>query len=157
MWKTLSGKPIDDIAAFVADAARDGHEVHVGTDSLQTSRFTQFVTVACIHKPPKGGRVAYTEDRVPRIKSLRERLFKEVWKSIELALQLEDHVRGEMTVHIDANPVEQHASSKYVHELVSCVMAQGLGARAKPFAWAASRAADHAVRVVGGKKRRQVA
>ena len=146
MWKTLTEITIPDILQFVGDAARDGQSVHVGTDSLQTGRLTQFVTVVVILTPRKGGRVAYRKQTVPRIASLRERLLKEVWESVDLGLQLSPIVKGELTVHIDANPVVAHKSSAYVQELVGLVVGQGFKALIKPHSWAASHAADHAVR-----------
>ena len=48
MWKTLNEVRIPDILQFVRDASRDGQAVHIGTDSLQAGRFTQFVTVIYI-------------------------------------------------------------------------------------------------------------
>jgi hypothetical protein len=146
MWKTLNEVKIADILQFVRDATRDGQSVHIGTDSLQTGRLTQFVTVVVILTPRKGGRVAYRKETVPRIASLRERLLQEVWKSVDLGLQLTPLVPGELTVHIDANPVVAHKSSAYVHELVGLVVGQGFKALIKPDSWAASHAADHAVR-----------
>ncbi len=146
MWKTLNEVKIADILQFVSDATRDGQSVHVGTDSLQRGRLTQFVTVVVILTPRKGGRVAYRKETVPRIASLRERLLQEVWKSVDLGLQLSPLVPGELTVHIDANPVVAHKSSAYVQELVGLVVGQGFKALIKPDSWAASHAADHAVR-----------
>jgi predicted RNase H-related nuclease YkuK (DUF458 family) len=72
MWKTLSEIRIPDILQFVRDASRDDQAVHVGTDSLQSGRHTQFVRVVVILTPRKGGRVAYRREVVPRITSLRE-------------------------------------------------------------------------------------
>jgi len=149
MWKTLSEVRIPDIQQFVRDASRDGQAVHIGTDSLQTGRFTEFVTVVVILTPRRGGRVAYRREGLPRITSLRERLLKEVWKSVDLGLQLCPLVKGELTVHIDANPVVVHKSSAYVQELVGLVVGQGFKALIKPESWAASHAADHVVRSQG--------
>ena len=124
MWKTLNDVKIPDILQFVSDVTRDGQAVHLGTDSLQTGRFTQFVTVVVILTPRKGGRVAYRKETLPRITSLRERLLKEVWKSVDLGLHFSPIVKGELTVHIDANPVVAHKSSAYVQELVGLVVGQ---------------------------------
>ena len=146
MWKTLGETKIPDILAFVAEASQDGQAVHVGTDSLQRGRFTHLVTVVVILTPRKGGRVAYRRELVPRITSLRERLLTEVWKSVDLGLQLAPLVKGDLTVHIDANPVVAHKSSAYVQELVGLVVGQGFKALIKPESWAASHAADHVVR-----------
>jgi predicted RNase H-related nuclease YkuK (DUF458 family) len=148
MWKTLNEVRIADIVPFVREAGRDGQPVHVGTDSLQSGRSTRFVTVVVILTPGKGGRVAYRRDVVPRIRSLRERLLKEVWRSVDLGLQLSPVVPGELTVHIDANPVVAHKSSRYVQELVGLVVGQGFRALNKPESWAATHAADHVVRTI---------
>ena len=56
---------------------------------------------------------------------------------------------GDLTVHIDANPVVAHKSSAYVQELVGLVVGQGFKALIKPESWAASHAADHVVRAQG--------
>ena len=156
MWKTLNEVRIPDILQFVRDASRDGQAVHVGTDSLQTGRHTQFVTVVVILTPRKGGRVAYRREVVPRITSLRERLLTEVWKSVDLGLQFSPVVEGELTVHIDANPVVKHKSSAYVQELVGLVVGQGFKALIKPEAWAATHAADHVVRTHGKLPRNDI-
>jgi predicted RNase H-related nuclease YkuK (DUF458 family) len=149
MWKTLNEVKIVDILQFVGDASREGQAVHVGTDSLQAGRVTQFVTVVVVLTPGKGGRVAYRREASPRIGSLRERLLKEVWKSVDLGLQLSPIVAGDLTVHVDANPVVTHRSSAYIQELVGLVVGQGFRALIKPESWAASHAADHVVRTRG--------
>lgn len=146
-WKTLNGEKIADIVEFVKHETRDGQEIHIGTDSLQTGRWTQFVTVLVIHTPHKGGRVAYIREVVSRINSLRERLNKEVWKSIELAMLMPEQTG--LTVHIDANTDERYMSSRYLQELVGLVIGQGFRALWKPDSWAATHCADHIVRTHG--------
>lgn len=148
-WKALSGAKIDDLAVMVREATKAGQELHVGCDSLQTGRFTQFVVVVVTHTPGKGGRVAYSREVVPRITSLRERLFKEVWSSVQIAMDLSPVAGGPITVHIDANTNVQHASSAYYQELVGLVVGQGFKHRIKPESWAATTAADWIVRHKG--------
>jgi predicted RNase H-related nuclease YkuK (DUF458 family) len=147
MWKTLTDVRIADILQFVRDASDAGQSVHIGTDSLQSRRSTQFVTVLVILTPGKGGRVAYRRQVVPRIGSLRERLLREVWLSVELGLECSPLVTGDLSVHIDANPVVTHKSSRYVQELVGLVVGQGFKALIKPESWAATHTADHVVRM----------
>jgi len=155
-WRTVSGIDVPSIRDYVADACQGGRTVHVGTDSLQTGRTTQFVTVVAVLTPHSGGRAAYTRVIVPRVTSLRERLLKEVWHSVSLGMELNDVVRGDLTIHIDANPVEKHLSSKYLQELVGLVVGQGFKVQIKPDAWAASHAADHIVRMLNVKASRRV-
>jgi predicted RNase H-related nuclease YkuK (DUF458 family) len=145
-WRTLKGERIGDVLDFVRDNAAEGQSVHLGTDSLQLRRVTRFVTVVAILNPGRGGRAAFTRDSVPRIASLRQRLMHEVWLSVNLGLRLHPVVPGELTVHIDANPVVTHRSSAYVQELVGLVVSQGFRAQVKPGSWAATHAADRMVR-----------
>ena len=145
-WKTIKNEAINDIKAFIAKAAAGGQEVYIGTDSLQSGRYTQFVTVVAILTPGKGGRAAYCQERVPKIKSMRERLLKEVWKSVDFGLGICDIVPGRLTVAIDANPEIRFASSHYIHELVGLVVGQGFKVQVKPESLAATHIADHVVR-----------
>ncbi len=145
-WRTLRGERIEDVLDFVRDNAGEGQSVHVGTDSLQLTRVTRFVTVVAILNPGRGGRAAYSRDTSPRITSLRQRLMREVWLSVDLGLRLHPVVPGDLTVHIDANPVVTHRSSAYVQELVGLVVSQGFRAQVKPESWAATHAADRMVR-----------
>jgi uncharacterized protein len=145
-WRTLSKEKIDDIVEFVRAETKDGQTLHIGTDSLQTGRYTQFVTVVVILKPGKGGRVAFAREATTKPMSLRERLFKEAWRSVELALSLNTVVPGEITIHVDANPEERYMSNKYIQELVGLVVGNGFKALIKPDSWAATHCADWVVR-----------
>jgi len=147
-WRTLTGAPIEDVVAFVREHARERQAVHVGSDSLQIARHTRFVTVVAILTRGRGGRALWRRELRPRIASLRERLLREVWLSVELGLRLHPVVPGPLSVHIDANPVATHRSSAYVQELVGLVVSQGFRAVIKPESWAASHAADRMVRAV---------
>ncbi len=151
MWKTLSGRTVPDITTEVQSLVGDEELVlHIGTDSQRHGRHTDFVTVIAVLNPGKGGRVFYQRERVARTKSLAQKLFKEAWLSTEFALALcevgsvESHER--ICVHVDVNPKAIHKSSRYLQQLVGLVAGQGFPVVYKPNAWAASRAADHAVK-----------
>ena len=145
-WRTISDVAVPDIEQFVAEASASGQEVHIGTDSLQTGKVTQFVSVIAVLNPPKGGRAVYAQKIVPRIKSLRERLMHEVWLSVELGLRLSPKINGDLTIHIDANPDQKFMSSRYLQELVGMALSQGFKAVWKPQAWCSTTVADWAVR-----------
>ena len=147
-WRTVDGARLSDPATEIAEALRGVKTVYVGTDSQQDRQRTQFVTVIVIHTPTKGGRAFYTVESVPRIKSLRERLLKEVWMSVQLALEITGFIGEEsrLEVHVDANPSTKFKSSQYVKELTSLVVSQGFECMLKPDAWAAMHVADHVVK-----------
>lgn len=153
-WKTLAGEKVDLRSALESELrVTPDSEVIIACDSQQVGQSTEYVTVVVVHRPSKGGRVFFCREKIPRVRELRERLWKEVWRSTELAMELTStpdigevfpiHVSA---IHIDANVDPKHKSSKYVEELVGLVMGQGFNAVVKPEAFAASHAADHAVK-----------
>jgi len=153
-WKTLSGEVIDLRSTIEAELREvPDAEVTIASDSQQRGQHTEYVTVVTLIRPGKGGRVLFNRELIPRVRELRERLWKETWRSTELAMELTEtpdigeRMRIDIeSIHIDANVDPKHKSSKYVEELVGLVVGQGFKAVVKPEAWAASHAADHAVK-----------
>ena len=149
-WRTLHGVRVDDILHTIKGFVEEGFAVHIGTDAQKATRHTNFVVVACLLSPlRRGHRVFYASFRHGRM-SIRQKLFQEAWLSTEFALKLcevgsvESHER--IHVHIDVNPKAIHKSSQYLQQLAGMVAGQGFPVLYKPDAWAASRAADHAVK-----------
>ena len=147
-WKTIEGKMIVDPTEEIQRILQGVKIVYVGTDSQQDGKVTQFVTVIVVHEPTKGGRAFYTTETVPKIRSLRERLLREVWMSVQLAIEITPFIneKSQLEVHVDANPNTRFKSSQYVKELTSMVVSQGFNAILKPYAWAAMHVADHVVK-----------
>jgi predicted RNase H-related nuclease YkuK (DUF458 family) len=147
-WKTVEGKrvvaPMEEIPAAVAGLKT----IYVGTDSQQDRNKTQFVSVVVVLDPGHGGRAFWTKESVPRIKSLRERLLREAWMSVQLALEITPFVDelSQLEVHVDANTDTKFKSSQYVKELTSLVVSQGFSCKLKPEAWAAMHVADKVVK-----------
>jgi predicted RNase H-related nuclease YkuK (DUF458 family) len=153
VWKTVEGVKVENFEEELNAAIRGVQTIFVGTDSQQDALKTQYVTVIVIHNPGHGGRAFYTKETVPKIKSRRERLVKEAWLSVAVAMELSPLLSEEasLEIHLDANPNTKFESSKYVKEMVSMVVSQGFAYKIKPEAWAAMHVADHVVktRVIG--------
>lgn len=159
-WKTLSGQDVSNIIFDLNELlSSGGKEIHIGSDSQQSGKTTSFVTVLVVITPSKGGKVFYTQEKVLRIKELRERLYKEVWMSTELAMDLTATpeigelrslaFENEITIHIDANTIAGNGkfkSNKWAQELAAMAASQGFKTLLKPDSWAASHAADHVVK-----------
>ena len=149
VWKTIDGQKVTDIVGMVKGLIAEGErEIHIGSDTQQARKETAFVTILVVVNPGKGARAFYLQDTTPRIKSLRERLMKEVWLSVNLGLELNAMVPETtgLTVHVDANPNLKFRSSDHVKELAAMVVSQGFKTLLKPDSWAASHAADHVVK-----------
>lgn len=153
-WKTLAGEKVSLRDAIESELrAYPDAQVTIASDSQQRGQNTEFVSVVTIIRPGKGGRVFFCREMVPRIRELGPRLWQETWRSTELAMEL-TKTDGAFelakipvhAIHIDANVDAKHKSSKYVEQLVGLVIGQGFNAVVKPEAWAASHAADHAVK-----------
>lgn len=147
-WKTLDGKVVDVIPLFTELMSQGKRIVQIGSDSQQDCNHTEFVTVIVILVPGKGGRAIYMNERTSRIKSLRERLMREVWMSVSVGMELQQYIPddSEFSIHIDANPNVKFKSSSYIKELTGMVVGQGFKAVLKPDSWCASHAADHIVK-----------
>lgn len=147
-WKTIDGQKVELLPLFKELMALGDRSVQIGSDSQQDGKFTELVTIVVILQPGKGGRAFYTRERLPRIKSLRERLMREVWMSVTTGMELNDFIPEDvdLTIHIDANPNTKFKSSAYVKELTGMVVGQGFRAVLKPDSWCASHAADHVVK-----------
>jgi len=147
-WKTIEGKKVTDAIPVIKEALADNHEIHIGCDSQQNAHFTEYVTVIAILNRGHGGRALYYTERVPRIKSLRERLLKEVWSSVAVALEVTEVIgdASKLQVHVDVNPNTNFRSSDYIKELTAMVVSQGFQCLVKPDAFIASHLADHVVK-----------
>jgi predicted RNase H-related nuclease YkuK (DUF458 family) len=147
----LSGAEVLDVMSAVQALVRKGQIVHIGTDAQKSSKRMEFVTVACVLNPGKGGRVFYTRRFDRKNVSLFEKLSNETWLSLDLAIRMHENfgleARGEQIwVHVDANPDERYDSSSYVKQLAGMVAGSGFPVLVKPNAWCASHVADYAVK-----------
>ncbi len=150
-WWTLSGAEVLDVMGSVRRLLDDGRVVHIGTDAQKTARRMEFVTVACVLNPGKGGRVFYTRQNYRKDVSLFEKLSTETWLSLDLAIRMHEAFDlsadlQQIWVHVDANPDERYDSSNYVKQLAGMVAGSGFPVLVKPNAWCASHVADYAVK-----------
>lgn len=150
-WWTLGGAEVLDVMSSVRSLVRKGQIVHIGTDAQKSSSRMEFVTVACVLNPGKGGRVFYTRRYDRKQISLFEKLSTETWLSLDLAMKMNDAFglppeAQQIWVHVDANPDERFDSSDYVKQLAGMVAGSGFPVLVKPNAWCASHVADFAVK-----------
>ena len=150
-WWTLGGAEVLDVMDTVRALIRKGQVVHIGTDAQKASSRMEFVTVACVLNPGKGGRVFYTRRFDRKNVSLFEKLSTETWLSLDLAIRMHEEFKlaadkQQIWVHVDANPDERFDSSDYVKQLAGMVAGSGFPVLVKPNAWCASHVADFAVK-----------
>lgn len=127
--------------------------VYIGTDSIRYKKnkqwYAKYSTVIIVHMDSKKGCKLFHESvDMPDYGNLKQRLLTEVQFAVAAASEVID-VLGDrhMEVHIDVNPNPKHKSNIAVKEALGWVRGSlGIDAKIKPDSWAATHAADHAVR-----------
>lgn len=117
----------------------------VGTDS-QMREEVCYVTAIVILRAGKGGRFYYSKER-ERVKlSLKERIFHETSKSLQIAARLAENLAKagmanlDVEIHLDIG--EQGKTKEIIREVVGMVTGSGFGAKIKPDSYGATKVAD---------------
>ena len=122
------------------------YQVFVGTDSQvrKDKKLVTYATCIVLYKKGKGGRIFVSKKKTSLSNSLKDRLMKEVWRSLETSLALSPLLpkNVEVIIHIDVNGSTKFKSGKYHQELISMVTGQGYKIMIKPEAFAAQNVAD---------------
>ena len=127
--------------------------VYIGCDSIRFRKnkmwYAKYSTVIIVHMDSKCGCKLFHESvDMPDFGNLKQRLLNEVQMAVLAATSIID-VLGErhMEIHLDINPNPKHKSSVAVKEALGWVKGSlGIDAKVKPSSFAATHAADHAVR-----------
>ena len=145
IWKKLSNDKVVDLIPYIKECLTKNpeSEIFVGCDSQNRKHFTNFGAVIVLHHQSRGGHVLYAYFEVPRIKDQFTRLFKEVETSLEIAEYLRSQDIPKIDyLDIDLNPDPQFGSNFVLRTAVGYVESMGYESRVKPFAAAATYAAD---------------
>lgn len=127
--------------------------VYIGSDSIRFKKkdqwYAKYSTVVIVHMDSKKGcRLFHESVDMPDYGNLKQRLLTEVQMAVSAATEILE-VLGDrhLEVHIDVNPDPRHKSNVAVKEALGWVKGSlGLDAKIKPYSFAATHAADHAVR-----------
>lgn len=145
-------KVLKEIVSFIGEDQNLSYKLIIGTDS-QTRRqngasSVDFVTAIVIHREGKGGRYFWKKVKVPKIHSLRDRIYRETLFSLDLAEEivpvLKDRLAGlapyELEIHIDVGEVGP--TRAMIKEVVGMVTGNGYTAKTKPESYGAYSVAD---------------
>ena len=160
-FQKVNGEKIVNISQYVkdyieADTMTSEFQIMVGCDSLP-KRFigATYVTVVCIYRVGRGAHLIFTRESKVKTHSMRERLWGEVYRAVEVANGLSDNGVMEMKrvtkfeIHLDFNPSERYESNVIHNDALGYIRGLGFDAFAKPDTPAASFASD---RVCRGKE-----
>lgn len=127
--------------------------VYIGCDSIRFKKnkqwYAKYSTVIIVHMDSKRGCKLFHESvDMPDFGNLKQRLLTEVQMAVATATEVIE-VLGDrhMEIHLDINPNPKHKSNVAVKEALGWVRGSlGVDAKIKPASFAATHAADHAVR-----------
>ncbi len=127
---------------------KQGYNVYVGSDSKINKDKVYLVSVVCFHAPGISGKVFSMAEHLSRklYPTLRARMLLEANRSLEIAMELEQYVKGKIEVHLDVGDTIKSKTSAYEQELQSLVISQGYNCEIKPRSWASSSVADKVTR-----------
>ena len=128
------------------DLNKEGLDVYIGTDSQVLGPKISIVTCICLYRNglPKNS-IFYIKEKLntERYPTLRSRMLLEAYRSLEVALEVDQLVDGQLTVHLDiGSDVAKNKTAKFQNELQFLFKSQGFGCEIKPNSWASSCVAD---------------
>lgn len=140
---------INEILAYVQSDVRRNYSVMIGSDS-RASGESEIVTAVAVWKVGNGGRYFWTKSEVEKYPTMRDRIYKEVMKSITLAQEIKSALKdrlgeeffweNKITVHIDVG--ETGPTKEFKESVLGMAKGFGLDAVIKPEAVAAFVVAD---------------
>ena len=155
LWRKFNGDPIETpIAEAVENAIKretsKGYhlKVCIGTDSQVKASRTEFATVVVFLRKGKGGFMYIQPETTTQKMSVKERMLREVAKSIDVAYTLSPlftHFGVDMEVHADINTNPAFKSNDALKEAMGYIMGMGFAFKAKPHAFASSSCANKVV------------
>ncbi|MBS1661614.1 MAG: hypothetical protein JST68_11250 [Bacteroidetes bacterium] len=154
-WRRLDGSLIrqdieDEVRAVLVREKQAGHtlKVCIGTDSQAKGPVTEFATVIVFIRKGKGGFMYILPERTTHKMSVKERMLREVAKSVEVSYQLcrlFTLYGVDMEVHADINTNPNFKSNDALKEAMGYIMGMGFAFKAKPHAFASSSCANKVV------------
>ena len=155
MWRRLNGDRIresiiDEVEKLIKQEIAKGHrlKVCIGTDSQERRVGVEFATVIVFLRERSGGFMLIENSRTKEKISIKERMLREVAKSIDIAYRLcdiLDRYQVELEVHADINTDPKFRSNTALSEAMGYIKSMGYQFKAKPDAFASSSCADRFV------------
>lgn len=143
---------VSEIVNYLHDDPDSRYRLVIGTDSQERRtngvKFTNFVSAIVVHRIGKGGRYFWRNGHVRHITSLRQKIYAETLRSIEVAQsvvpRLTSKLNGkeqmELEIHIDVGHAGE--TRDMIKEVVGMVIGNGYTAKTKPDSYGASSIAD---------------
>lgn len=138
---------VEYLKSYIKQVGKENVKLYIGCDSQNKSEWTNYATTIVIHIGSTGCHVLYQKERVrPRVEDFWTRLWKEVERSVEVALYLQENGIEVDNIDLDLNADPNMRSNKLVAAARGYVESLGIKANIKPDLLPAICAADHIVK-----------
>jgi len=137
---------IKEIFEFIKEKPFYSYKLIIGTDSLNTLDHSDFVTAIIILRVGNGGRYFWRRIKDKNFKNLRERIYREVYLSLEIGQQLLKLLEKnklynfDLEIHVDVG--QNGETRNLINEVTGIVRGCGFTVKTKPESFAASHVAD---------------
>ena len=141
-WKTFSGIELNsslletiDSTIFDEIQAFGKPRICIGTDSQVKGSLVEFATVILFLRKGRGGFMYVNKELLSLKLNIRERMMKEVNKSIEIAYSLHEILQKydiKPEIHVDINTSQNHKSNVALQDAMGYIKGMGYDFRAKP-------------------------
>jgi len=137
---------ISTVVSEMAKGSKERFALLIGTDSSTTADRLDLVSAIVLHKIGHGGRYFWTRTSERRAPSLRFKIWREAWLSLQLAQDvmrgLEAHSLLQVNLEIHVDIGENGRTKELIDEVVGMIVGSGMAVRIKPHSFAASAVAD---------------
>jgi hypothetical protein len=117
----------------------------IGTDSQVKGSSIEFATVILFLRKGRGGFMYVNKELLSLKLTIRERMMREVNKSIEITYSLHDILKKydiKPEIHVDINTNQNHKSNVALQDAMGYIKGMGYDFRAKPDAIASTNCAN---------------
>lgn len=154
-WRKFNGErlnlPLEEtVENAIIKEIELGHrlKICIGSDSQVKGKITEFATVIVFLREKKGGFMYFSNEKTIQRMSLKERMIREVFSSVQLAYSLcplLDKYHVELEVHADINTDPGFKSNVALKDAMGYILGMGFVFKTKPEAFASSCCADRKV------------
>jgi len=108
-------------------------EIYVGCDSQNTRGITLYATTVVLRYPNRGAHVLYQKERLPIVRDMWSRLWREIECSLEVARFIQEELKIKVKqIDLDFNEDPEYPSHKVLKAARGYVSSMGFNPKAKP-------------------------
>ncbi len=135
----------EKIKEYTEKDLKGEYTISVGTDSQSVDGYTKMVSVIALVRKSKGGIFFYDIFRIKKMKSLRQKIYKETQYSLDLASRVGEYIikakiNASLEIHVDIG--YEGETRHLIKEIAGWVMSMGFKCCMKPDAYTSTGIAD---------------